>query len=94
MTAMAADKAEAALRELCSVLLQSGVAPVLSARQFLDKVDLEDELLLLDESMVKEVENAAAMADGDAGDQKKYKAVAEQMQRRWQVFLGKALRPT
>ena len=61
--------------------------PVLAARGILDSLDMHEEQMELDASVLEAVQRMEASAQGEAGDAKKYKAAEQSMLRRWNLFL-------
>ena len=83
-----AAAASAAMKELGKALRESAACTSLQKLQIFGALDLEEELAEEEELILTEAEAAAALADGPAGDRKKYLAAAAQMKRRWELFLA------
>ena len=81
-------KAEAALRDVSSAFKNSSLKVPLQAAQLLGGIGLVDEQEDLEEAMRTDVANAAAIADGAAGDAVKYLYAVKSMQRRWDIYVA------
>lgn len=81
------EAAAAAMGEVAAELSRGSRMPALAARELLHALDLNEEQMLLDAGVVAAVKRLAEHAQGEAGDEVKYKQATQQMLRRWNLFL-------
>ena len=72
-------EAAAAMGDLAAALRSGASMPVLAARAILESLDMPEDLMELDASVLEAVQRMEASAQGEAGDAKKSKAAAESM---------------
>ena len=81
-------EAAESLRALAAVLRKSDTVPNLVSMRVLEEFGLDEEHDALEQQMVAAIVEAKAIADGSAGDQKKYLKACETQRRRWALFVA------